>query len=103
MALEILDEVKDLDAIIAPIGFFVHVAFIGITRCCRWRRNDFRNMYCCQRIESKDQNLCCRTERFAVLFVCNAEETKGADDAARSKEAGQLLPSVSPQTAADGL
>lgn len=73
-ALELLEEVPDLDAVIAPIGGGGLLA--GTTLAARGVRPDIR------------------------LF---AAEPSGADDAARSKAAGRLVPQIAAHTIADGL
>ncbi|MFZ5819917.1 MAG: pyridoxal-phosphate dependent enzyme [Chloroflexota bacterium] len=73
-ALELLEDVPDLDAIIAPVGgggLLSGTALAG-------------------------KGL---SPRIRVL----AGEPEGADDAYRSLQAGRILPSVNPQTMADGL
>jgi len=73
-ALELLEEVPDLDAIVTPVG--------GgglLSGCCVAAR-----------------------ELKAGIRVFGAEPL-GADDAARSKAAGEWLPQTSPNTIADGL
>ena len=73
-ALELLEEVPDLDTLIAPIGGGGLVAGTAITA----------------------------TEiRPGVRII--AAEPAGADDAYRSIAAGHILPSVDPRTIADGL
>jgi threonine dehydratase len=74
VALEMLDEIPDLDAIVAPIGGGGLMA--GVTIAAKALKPAIR------------------------LF---AGEPLGADDAARSKAAGALIPQASPQTIADGL
>ena len=69
-ALELLEDVPDLDAIIAPVGGG------GLLSGCAIAA--------------------------AGLRIFGAEPL-GADDAARSKAAGQLLPQTGPNTIADGL
>lgn len=73
-ALELLEDVPGLDAIVAPIGGGGLVA--GTALACQGFRPTLR------------------------VF---AAEPKGADDAARSKAAGVLIPQTGPQTIADGL
>ena len=73
-ALELMDQVPQLDAIIAPIGGGGLVA--GITLAVKARQP--------------------RTRVFAA-------EPAGADDAFRSKAAGTLIPQADPRTIADGL
>ncbi|MBX9582532.1 MAG: pyridoxal-phosphate dependent enzyme [Gemmataceae bacterium] len=73
-ALELLDEVPDLDAVVAPVG--------GgglLSGCC---------------IAARGLN--------PAVRVFGAEPA-GADDAARSKAAGERLPAGPPDTIADGL
>lgn len=74
VGLELLDQVDGLDAIVAPIGGGGLVS--GVALAARALRPDLR------------------------VF---AAEPSGADDAARSVEAGVLLPQTSPDTIADGL
>ncbi len=74
VALELLEQVTGIDAIIAPIGGGGLVA--GIT------------------LAAKGLNPALR-----IL----AAEPRGADDAARSKAAGKLIPQTGPRTIADGL
>jgi threonine dehydratase/serine racemase len=73
-ALELLDEVPDLDAIITPVGGGGLMS--GVSIAARGVRSGIR------------------------LF---AAEPLGADDAARSKAAGRLIPQTDPNTVADGL
>jgi threonine dehydratase len=73
-ALELLDQVPDLDAIVAPIGGGGLVA--GMTLAAKARQPRIR------------------------VF---AAEPAGADDAFRSKAAGALIPQTDPRTIADGL
>jgi threonine dehydratase len=73
-ALEFLEDVPDLDVIIAPVGGGGLISGTALTT--------------------------------AVLSPSTrviAAEPKGADDAYRSLQAGALMPSVNPQTIADGL
>jgi threonine dehydratase/serine racemase len=74
VALELLDQVADLNAIIAPIGGGGLIS--GICIAAKSIRPDIK------------------------IF---AAEPLGADDAARSKAAGKLLPQNAPSTIADGL
>jgi threonine dehydratase/serine racemase len=74
VALELLEQVPKLDALIAPVGGGGLVAGI------------------CVAAKALDPSL-------RVL----AAEPRGADDAARSKAAGILIPQTSPSTMADGL
>ena len=74
VALEMLEEIPDLDAIIAPIGGGGLMA--GVTLAAKALKPTIR------------------------LF---AAEPLGADDAARSKAAGALVPQTAPHTIADGL
>ena len=73
-ALELLAEVDDLDAIVAPVGGGGLMS--GVSIAARGVRPDIR------------------------LF---AAEPKGADDAARSRAAGTRIPQTAPKTIADGL
>lgn len=73
-ALELLAQVEGLDAILTPVGGGGLVA-----GTC----------------------LAVRGSRLAVRVF--AAEPKGADDAARSKKEGRLVPQTDPQTIADGL
>jgi len=73
-ALELLEEVPDLDAIIAPIGGGGLIS--GTCIAAHGLRSSLR--------------------------VFGAEPL-GADDAARSKAAGKFIPQLGPQTIADGL
>jgi threonine dehydratase/serine racemase len=73
-ALELLEEVPDLDAVVAPVGGGGLLA--GTTIAAKGIRPSIR------------------------VF---AAEPLGADDAARSKAAGKLIPQTGPNTIADGL
>src|SRR5262249_38779782 len=73
-ALELLEEVSGLDAIVAPVGGGGLVSGVAIA--------------------AKGINPAVR------VF---AGEPKGADDAARSKAAGQLIPQTAPKTIPGGL
>ena len=73
-ALELLEEVPDLDAIVAPVGGGGLVSGVSIV-AKKWSRP-------------------------VRVF---AAEPKGADDAARSKAAGKLIRQTGPKTIADGL
>jgi threonine dehydratase/serine racemase len=73
-ALELLDQVEDLDAIVAPVGGGGLISGVAIAATAM--RPSIR------------------------IF---AGEPKGADDTARSKAAGTLIPQTAPQTIADGL
>jgi threonine dehydratase len=73
-ALELLAQVDDLDAIVAPVGGGGLIAGISVTT---------------------------RALRGSVRIF--AAEPAGADDAARSKAAGHLIPQTRPHTIADGL
>jgi threonine dehydratase len=73
-ALELLEEVPDLDAVVAPVGGGGLLSGTGIA--VHGTRSGIR--------------------------VFGAEPA-GADDAARSLSAGRLLPSIDPDTVADGL
>jgi threonine dehydratase len=74
VALELLEQAPDLDAIIAPIGGGGLVA--GLTFAAKALKPSIR------------------------VF---AAEPQGADDAARSKSSGTLIPQTAPKTIADGL
>jgi threonine dehydratase len=74
VALEFLDQVKDLDALVTPVGGGGLMAGVAIA--------------------AKGINPAVR------IF---AAEPAGADDAARSKAAGTLIQQTSPRTVADGL
>jgi threonine dehydratase len=73
-ALELLDQVADLDAIVAPVGGGGLIS-----------------------------GLCVAAKAVRPSIRVFAAEPAGADDAARSKAAGALLPQTSPNTIADGL
>ncbi len=73
-ALELLEEVPDLDAIIAPVGGGGLLS--GTCIAAKGIKSDIR------------------------IF---AAEPEGADDAARSLAKGELIPQTSPDTIADGL
>lgn len=74
MALELLEEVPDLDAIVAPVGGGGMMS--GICIAARGLRPEIRLI---------------------------AAEPAGADDAARSLASGTLVPQTGPDTIADGL
>ncbi len=74
IALELLEQVPDLDAIIAPVGGGGMLAGISIAA----------------------------TALRPGIRIFGAEP-QGADDAARSKQAGTLIPLTNPDTIADGL
>jgi threonine dehydratase len=74
VAVELLEQVPDLDAIIAPVGGGGLVSGICVAA---------------------------KALRPAVRIF--AAEPAGADDAARSLAAGQLIPQTAPRTIADGL
>lgn len=74
VALEMLEDLPELDAIIAPIGGGGLMA--GVTLAAKALKPGIR------------------------MF---AAEPLGADDAARSKAAGELVPQTNPRTIADGL
>ncbi len=74
VALEFLEQVPQLNAVVVPIGGGGLIA--GIALAIRELAPDIR------------------------IF---AAEPKGADDAYRSKQAGRLIPQTSPDTIADGL
>jgi threonine dehydratase len=73
-ALELLEQAQELDAIVAPIGGGGLVSGTCVTA----------------------RTLNARIRIFAA-------EPAGADDAARSKQAGKLIPQTAPKTIADGL
>jgi threonine dehydratase len=73
-ALELLEQVPQLDAVVMPVGGGGLMA--GVTIAARALAPDIR------------------------IF---AAEPAGADDAARSKAAGKLIPQTEPRTIADGL
>lgn len=73
-ALELLDQVADLDAIVAPVGGGGLIS-----------------------------GLCVAAKAVRPSIRVFAAEPAGADDAARSKAAGALLPQTGPNTIADGL
>jgi threonine dehydratase/serine racemase len=74
VALELLDQVSDLDAIVAPVGGGGLVSGIALA-----------------------------ARELAPGLRVFAAEPRGADDAARSKSLGQLVPQTDPRTLADGL
>jgi threonine dehydratase/serine racemase len=74
VALELLEQIADLDAIIAPVGGGGLIS--GVCLAARALRPELR------------------------LF---GAEPAGADDAARSFTAGRLIPQTAPDTIADGL
>jgi threonine dehydratase/serine racemase len=74
VALELLEQVSDLDTLVAPVGGGGLVA--GVTVAARGLDPSLRII---------------------------AAEPRGADDAARSKAAGTLIPQTMPRTIADGL
>jgi threonine dehydratase/serine racemase len=74
VVLELFEQVPELDAVIAPVGGGGLIAGLGIAA---------RGV----------------SERIRIF----AAEPLGADDAARSKAAGRLIPQTKPQTVADGL
>jgi threonine dehydratase/serine racemase len=73
-ALELLDEVPNLDAVIAPVGGGGLISGLAIA-----------------------------AQGVRPAMRVFAAEPLGADDAARSKAAGRLLPQDAPRTIADGL
>jgi threonine dehydratase/serine racemase len=73
-ALELLEQVGGLDALIAPVGGGGLMA-----------------------------GLCIAGKGLRPVVRIFAAEPAGADDAARSKAAGRLIPQTAPQTLADGL
>lgn len=74
IALELLEQVPDLDALVVPVGGGGLVS--GITLAAR---------------------------ELAPALQVHGAEPAGADDAFRSRAAGQLLPQDAPRTIADGL
>jgi threonine dehydratase/serine racemase len=74
VALEMLDEIPDLDAIVAPIGGGGLMSGVAIA-----------------------------AQALKPAIRVFAAEPLGADDAARSKAAGTMIPQTVPQTIADGL
>jgi threonine dehydratase len=74
VALELLEEVPDLDALIAPVGGGGLISGISLASLA--------------------------VKPTIRIF---GGEPKGADDAARSKAAGRLIPQTNPNTIADGL
>jgi threonine dehydratase len=74
VALELIDQVKGLDAVIAPVGGGGLVA-----------------------------GICIALEGLSPPIRIVAAEPSGADDAARSLKAGVLIPQSDPRTIADGL
>ena len=74
VALELLGQIRDLDALIVPVGGGGLMS--GVALACR---------------------------EAAPHLPIFAAEPLGADDAARSKAAGRLLPQTGPNTIADGL
>ena len=73
-ALELLEQVKDLDAVITPVGGGGLLSGTAIA-----------------------------ARELAPKLRVFAGEPLGADDAARSKSAGRLIPQTDPNTVADGL
>lgn len=74
VALELLDQVPDLDAIVAPIGGGGLISGVALA-----------------------------ARALAPSLRVFAAEPAGADDAARSRAAGKLIPQTGPRTIADGL
>jgi threonine dehydratase/serine racemase len=72
--LELLQEVPELEAVVAPVGGGGLVS-----------------------------GVCIAAKGLKANIRVFAAEPKGADDAARSKAAGQLIPQTGPKTVADGL
>jgi len=72
--LELVEQVNELDAVIAPVGGGGLIA-----------------------------GLCVTLRELAPAVRIFAAEPKGADDAARSKAAGAIIPQTGPNTIADGL
>jgi threonine dehydratase/serine racemase len=73
-ALELLEDVPDLDAIVAPVGGGGLIS-----------------------------GTCAAAKAISPAIRIFAGEPQGADDAARSKAAGRLIPQTGPATIADGL
>jgi threonine dehydratase/serine racemase len=73
-ALELLEDVSDLDVVIAPVGGGGLVS-----------------------------GTCAAVKGVSSEIVVLAAEPQGADDAYRSKAAGELIPQTGPKTLADGL
>ncbi len=74
VALELLEQVPDLDALVAPVG---GGGLVG--------------------------GLCVAAKELQPSLRIFAAEPLGADDAARSKAMGMLIPQTAPRTIADGL
>ena len=74
VALELLEQVDDLDAIVAPIGGGGLIS-----------------------------GICVAAKNLKPGIRIFGAEPNGADDAVRSKAAGQLIPQTNPKTIADGL
>jgi len=74
LAVELLEQVSDLDALVAPVGGGGLIA-----------------------------GLCIAAKALMPSVRIIAAEPAGADDTARSKAAGQLIPQTGPRTIADGL
>src|SRR5262249_59593993 len=74
VALEVLEQVRDLDALVAPVGGGGLIA-----------------------------GMCLAAKGLDSALRIFAAEPRGADDAARSKAAGTLIPQTNPRTIADGL
>ncbi len=74
LALELLEQVRNLDAIVTPVGGGGLMA-----------------------------GICIAAKGINPNIRIIAAEPAGADDAARSKAAGKLIPQTSPNTIADGL
>lgn len=74
VALELVEDVPDLDAIVAPVGGGGLVS-----------------------------GICLAAKGIKPALRVFAAEPLGADDAARSKAAGRLIPQTAPRTIADGL
>jgi threonine dehydratase len=71
---ELLEEIDDLDIILCPVGGGGHLSGISVAA---------------------------KTLKPSIKVI--GAEPSGADDAARSFAAGMIIPSVNPQTIADGL
>ena len=74
VALELLEQITDLDAIVAPVGGGGQVS-----------------------------GICIAAKSLKPSIRIFAAEPQGADDAARSLAAGRLIPQTAPDTIADGL
>ncbi len=95
-ALELLEEVPDLDYLLAPVGGggLVSGTAIAAAGLSRGRVSPRRNV-------SLEGASLGETRPREIRVI--AAEPAGADDAYRSLRAGRILPSENPQTIADGL